>query len=71
MTVIEIKVDDDISKKIFDFLKRIPKQKIEYYTKTDIPYISDDEQYEIEDLLDDPDTRISGKKNDLEKVEIY
>lgn len=62
MTVIEIKVDDDISKKIFDFLKQIPKQKIEYYTKTDIPYVSDSEQSDIEELLNDPDTRILDKK---------
>lgn len=54
MKVIILEVDDSIFDKVIDFLKLLPEKKIKVSELEDyshIPYVSDEEQNDIEKVL--------------------
>lgn len=54
MKTISLKISDDVYEKIIFFLELIPKEKIEILkNETDIEFVSDEEQEEINNILKD------------------
>ncbi len=62
MKLLELEVDDSIFNKFKDFLAILPDDKIkvrEIYNDAHIPYVSDDEQREIEESYGEPSKEVA------------
>ncbi len=56
MRTIALKINDDVYEKILAFLELLPKDKIEIFSPLgEIPFVDDQEQAELEELLKDPE----------------
>lgn len=58
MKTIELKISEAIYNKIISFLELLPKDSVQIVLKeeekSNIPYVDDDEQKEIEEILKNP-----------------
>jgi len=64
MKTIIVDIDESIYKNFLSLVETLPKEKIKIFDKIDdshIPYVSDEEQNEIEEILKNPDTKIISK----------
>ncbi|MDQ3021630.1 MAG: hypothetical protein M3R36_13835 [Bacteroidota bacterium] len=61
MKTLILDIDESIYKQFLSFVETLPKEKIKIFDKIDdshIPYVSDEEQKEIDEILKDPDTKV-------------
>lgn len=69
MNTIILDIDESIYKKFLSFVETLPKEKIRITDKIDdshIPYVSDEEQKELEEILKNPDTKVIAKSKILD-----
>ncbi|MBU2446147.1 MAG: hypothetical protein KJ666_11355 [Bacteroidetes bacterium] len=59
MKTIELKISETIYNKLISFLELLPKESIQIIVKdderSDIPFVDDEEQKEIEEILKNPE----------------
>jgi len=64
MKTITLDIDESVYEKFISFVNTLPKEKVKVFTEIDdshIPYVDDEEQKEIEEILKNPDTKIIAK----------
>jgi len=66
MKTIVIKIEDTIYERLKAFLETLPKEKIQIVEEPDIPFIDDEEQKEIENILKEPSVNNYGKTKSLD-----
>ncbi len=68
MKTVTVKIDESIYDKFISYVESFPKEKIIILDKIDdshIPFMSDEEEKEILNILKDPDTKIVVKSKSI------
>lgn len=64
MKTITVSIDDSIYEKFLSLVNSLPKEKISLLAEIDdshIPFVDDDEQKELEEILKNPETKIIAR----------
>jgi len=66
MKTIVIKIEDAIYEKLKAFLEILPKDKIQIVEDPEIPFVDEEEQKEIENILKEPSVKKYGSTKTLD-----